>query len=111
MHVADALGKIEAYEGRRLMKLDFLFGIMSVQGLKDSMPGPCGKINHLLKLVFHEEKKENLDDLVRKIFSFLKKKHVAWRIQRRRYGLHCDDGPGSIRPNCAIRWWIPSLKN
>lgn len=73
LHVADALGKSRVYEGRRLIKLDFLFGIMSVPGLKDIHTGAMREINHLLKLVFQEEKKENLDDLVRKIFAFLKK--------------------------------------
>ncbi|HLZ19926.1 MAG TPA: hypothetical protein VKO67_09945, partial [Smithellaceae bacterium] len=73
LHVADELGKSQAYEGRRLIKLDFLFGIMSVPGLRDIHAGAMREINHLLKLVFQEEKKENLDNLVRKIFAFLKK--------------------------------------
>jgi len=73
LQVADELGKVQVCEGRRLLKLDFLFGIMSVPGLKDIHAGAMREINHLLKLVFQEEKKENLDNLVRKIFAFLKK--------------------------------------
>ncbi|MEE9913635.1 MAG: hypothetical protein K4571_18135 [Deltaproteobacteria bacterium] len=73
LSVADALEKSEAYQGRHLIKLDFLFGVMSVPGLKDIHISAMREINYSLKLVFQEEKKENLDGFVRKIFSFLKK--------------------------------------
>ena len=73
LHAADALEKSEAYQGRHLIKLDFLFGIMSVPGLRDIHVSAMREINYSLKLVFQEEKKENLDDFVRKIFGFLKK--------------------------------------
>lgn len=73
LHVADALEKSEAYSGRHLVKLDFLFGIMSAQGLQDIHVSAMREINYSLKLVFQEEKKENLDDFVRRIFGFLKK--------------------------------------
>ena len=73
LHVADALEKSEAYSGRHLVKLDFLFGVMSAPGLRDIHVSAMREINHSLKLVFQEEKKENLGDFVRKIFGFLKK--------------------------------------
>ena len=73
LHVAAALEKSEAYSGRHLVKLDFLFGIMSAPGLRDIHASAMREINYSLKLVFQEEKKENLDDFVRKIFGFLKK--------------------------------------
>ncbi len=73
LHVADALGRADAYEGRHLVKLDFLFGIMTVSGLKDIHAAAMREINYLLRLIFSEEKKEMLDDLVRRIFAFLKK--------------------------------------
>lgn len=73
LQVADVLEKSEAYQGRHLIKLDFLFGIMSVPGLRDIHVSAMREINHSLKLVFQEEKKEHLDDFVRKIFGFLKK--------------------------------------
>ena len=73
LHVADALEKSEAYHNRHLVKLDFLFGVMSAPGLKDIHVSAMREINYSLKLVFQEEKKENLDDFVRRIFGFLKK--------------------------------------
>ena len=38
-----------------------------------STPAPCGKSTIALNKVFQEEKKENLNDFVRKVFGFLKK--------------------------------------
>ena len=73
LSVADALEKSQAYQGRHLIKLDFLFGVMSVPGLRDIHISAMREINYSLKLVFQEEKKENLEGFVRKIFSFLKK--------------------------------------
>ncbi len=73
LFVADALEKSEVYQGRHLVKLDFLFGVMSAPGLKDIHVSAMREINYSLKLVLQEEKKENLDDFIRKIFSFLKK--------------------------------------
>ena len=73
LQVADALEKSKVYSGRHLIKLDFLFGVMSAPGLRDIHVSAMREINYSLKLVFQEEKKENLDDFVRKIFGFLKK--------------------------------------
>ena len=46
---------------------------MSVPGLKDIHVSAMREINYSLKMVFQEEKKERLDDFVRRIFTFLKK--------------------------------------
>jgi len=73
LRVASALEKSEAYASRHLVKLDFLFGIMTAPGLQDLHVSAMREINASLKLVFQEEKKENLDIFVRKIFGFLKK--------------------------------------
>ena len=71
--VADELEKAEAYRGHHLVKLDFLIYMMSVPGLRDIHVRAMREINHALKLVFQEEKKEDLSDFVRKLFVFLKK--------------------------------------
>lgn len=72
--VADELEKSPVYSGRQyLVKLDFLFSIMSVSGLSDIHANALREINRCLKLVFDQEKKEHLEDFVRKVFGFLKK--------------------------------------
>jgi pyruvate,orthophosphate dikinase len=73
LHVADQLEKSRDYQGHHLVKLDFLFGVMSVPGLKDIHVSAMREINYSLKMVFQEEKKERLDDFVRRVFTFLKK--------------------------------------
>jgi pyruvate,orthophosphate dikinase len=71
---ADQLGKSPAHQGRQnLVKLRFLFNIMDIPSLADIHAGALREINHSLKMVFQEEKKENLNDIVRNIFGFLKK--------------------------------------
>jgi pyruvate,orthophosphate dikinase len=71
---ADQLEKAEVYQGRQhLVKLRFLLNIMDVSSLTDINTSALREINHSLKMVFQEEKKENLNDFVRKIFGFLKK--------------------------------------
>jgi pyruvate,orthophosphate dikinase len=71
---ADQLEKSQAHEGRQhLVKLRFLFSLMDTSSLADIHASALREINHSLKMVFQEEKKENLNDFVRKIFSFLKK--------------------------------------
>ncbi len=87
LHVADALEKSQAYQGRHLIKLDFLFGVMSVPGLRDIHVSAMREINYSLKLVFQEEKKENLDEFVRRIFTFLKKN--ASQNEFRGAGIDC----------------------
>jgi len=74
MLAADQLEKSPHYQGRQhVVKLRFLFHVMDSANLKDLHARALREINHSLKLVFQEEKKENLNDFVRKIFSFLNK--------------------------------------
>ncbi|MFA5280227.1 MAG: PEP/pyruvate-binding domain-containing protein [Smithellaceae bacterium] len=87
LRVASALEKTEAYAGRHLVKLDFLFGIMTAPGLRDIHAGAMREINASLRLVFQEEKKENLDIFVRKIFGFLKRN--TSRGEFRSAGIDC----------------------
>ena len=71
---ADQLGKSQAHLGRQnLVKLRFLFNIMDIPNLADIHASALREINHSLKMVFQEEEKENLNDIVRNIFGFLKK--------------------------------------
>jgi pyruvate,orthophosphate dikinase len=72
--IADALEKSAAFEGRRyLVKLDFLFNIMSVAGLSDIQKAGLIEINRCLGRVLKEESHLNLNDFVQKIFRLLKK--------------------------------------
>ena len=72
--IADALEKSTAFEGRRyLVKLDFLFNIMSVSGLSDIQKAGLIEINRCLGRVLKEESHQNLNDFVQKIFRLLKK--------------------------------------
>jgi pyruvate,orthophosphate dikinase len=71
---ADQLEKSQAHQGRQhLAKLGFLFNIMDIPGLADIHASALREINHALNKVFQEEKKENMNDFVRKVFGFLKK--------------------------------------
>jgi len=78
---ADQLEKSSVYQGRQhLVKLRFLFNVMDVPSLADIHAGALREINHSLKMVFQEEKKENLNDFVRRIFSFLKRNKVQYEF-------------------------------
>ncbi|OGP91047.1 MAG: hypothetical protein A2031_09030 [Deltaproteobacteria bacterium RBG_19FT_COMBO_43_11] len=80
--IADELEKSPSYQGRQyLMKLDFLFSIMGVPGLSDIHASALREINRCLKLVFGQEKKENLNEFVRKIFGFLKKSRSQYEYR------------------------------
>ncbi|OGP67925.1 MAG: hypothetical protein A2W27_03350 [Deltaproteobacteria bacterium RBG_16_44_11] len=80
--VADQLEQSPAYQGRQyLMKLDFLFSIMGVPGLSDIHASALREINRCLKLVFGQEKKENLNEFVRKLFGFLKKNRSQYEYR------------------------------
>jgi pyruvate,orthophosphate dikinase len=71
---ADLLEKSQAHQGRQhLAKLGFLFNIMDIPSLADIHASALREINHALNKVFQEEKKENMNDFVRKVFGFLKK--------------------------------------
>jgi pyruvate,orthophosphate dikinase len=81
--VADQLEKSPVHQGRQhLTKLAFLFKTIDIPGLADIHAGVLREITHSLNKVFQEEKKENQNDFVRKIFSFLKKSktHSEFRV-------------------------------
>ena len=72
--IADALEKSDAFEGRRyLVKLDFLFNMMNVEGLSDIRNACLIEINRCLGRALKEENDQNVNDFVRKVFRLLKK--------------------------------------
>ena len=63
-----------AFEGRRyLVKLDFLFNMMSVAGLSDIQNAGLIEINRCLGRALKEESDQNVNDFVQKIFRLLKR--------------------------------------
>ncbi len=74
LQVADQLEKSKVYLGhQQLVKLRFLFNVIDVPSLADIHASALREINHSLKMVFQEEKKETFNDFVRKMFGFLNK--------------------------------------
>ena len=72
--IADALEKSSAFKGRRyLVKLDFLFNMMNVDGLSDIRNACLIEINRCLGRALKEESDRNVNDLVQKVFRLLKK--------------------------------------
>jgi pyruvate, orthophosphate dikinase len=72
--IADTLEKSSAFKGRRyLVKLDFLFNMMNVDGLSDVRNACLIEINRCLGRALKEENDQNVNDLVKKIFRLLKK--------------------------------------
>ncbi len=72
--IADEMEKSPVYAGRQhLVKLDFLFNIMSVPSLSDIHGRALREINLCLRMVFKEQQPEHLCEFVRTIFSLLKK--------------------------------------
>ncbi len=72
--IADGLEQAEAFAGRHyLVKLDFLFNIMSVPGLTDIHNSTLIEINRCIGKVLKEERHGDLSDFVRKIFALLRK--------------------------------------
>jgi pyruvate,orthophosphate dikinase len=72
--VADALEKSSAFTGRRyLIKLDFLFNMMNVDGLSDIRNACLIEINRCLGRALKEEIDRNVSDFVQKVFRLLKK--------------------------------------
>ena len=72
--IADALEKSSAFKGRRyLVKLDFLFNMMNVDGLSDIRNACLIEINRGLGRALKEESNRNVNDLVQKVFRLLKK--------------------------------------
>jgi len=72
--IADALEKSSAFKGRRyLVKLDFLFNMMNVDGLSDIRNSCLIEINRCLGRALKEESDWNVNDFVQKVFRLLKK--------------------------------------
>ncbi|MCK9363579.1 MAG: PEP-utilizing enzyme [Syntrophales bacterium] len=72
--IADALEKSKAFAGRRyLVKLDFLFKMMGVEGLEAQRNVIFTEINRCLVRALKEENNDDTDDFVHKIFILLKK--------------------------------------
>jgi pyruvate,orthophosphate dikinase len=73
LKVADQLEKSAVYLGHQhVVKLRFLFHVIDVPDLVDIHASALREINHSLKMVFQEEKKETFNDFVRKMFGFLR---------------------------------------
>jgi pyruvate,orthophosphate dikinase len=86
--IADALEKSSAFEGRTcLVKLNFLFNLMSVAGLSDIHNAGLIEINRCLGRALNEENQQNVNDFIRKIFRLLK--NTPSRIQYRSSIIDC----------------------
>ena len=86
--IADALEKSSAFEGRHyLVKLNFLFNLMSVAGLSDIHNAGLIEINRCLGRALNEENHQNVNDFIRKIFRLLK--NTPSRIQYRSSIIDC----------------------
>lgn len=86
--IADALEKSSAFEGRHcLVKLNFLFNLMSVAGLSDIHSAGLIEINRSLGRALNEENNQNVNDFIRKIFLLLK--NTPSRIQYRSSIIDC----------------------
>jgi len=74
LKIADALEKENIFAGRRhLVKLDFLFKAMGVEGLEARRNAIFTEINRCLAMALREEHSEDLNDFVHEIFNILKK--------------------------------------
>jgi pyruvate,orthophosphate dikinase len=70
---ADELERAEVFRGHEhLVKLDFLFRMMAVQGLADIHTNILREVNRCLRVVFKEESKEHLDAFLKNIFVMLR---------------------------------------
>ena len=71
--IADALEKSSAFEGHHsLVKLNFLFNMMSVGGLSDLHSAGLIEINRCLGRALKEENPQTVNGFIRKIFRLLK---------------------------------------
>ena len=71
--IADKIEKIDTFEGQQhLIKLNFLFNMLNVSGLSDVYINALWEINRSLGKVFTEEKNENLNGFIKKIFKVMK---------------------------------------
>jgi pyruvate,orthophosphate dikinase len=74
LRVADELERSEVYAGyKHLVKLNFLYHIINVPTFSDIHGPALREINRSLSMVFREERSENLDAFVRKVFATLKR--------------------------------------
>jgi len=72
--IADELEKSSVFAGRQnFVKLDFLFNIMGMPSLSDIHASSLREINLSLRMAFRENKNENLEEFVRRVFALLKK--------------------------------------
>ena len=72
--IANEIERYGVFKGRQhIVKLDFLSNMMTVPGLSDMHYDLLRDINRCLRLVLKEEDEEHLTDLVRNIFTLLKK--------------------------------------
>jgi len=86
--IADALEKSTAFKGRRyLVKLDFLFNMMNVEGLSDMRNACLIEINRCLGRALKEESDRNSNEFIQKVFRLLKK--IAAQNQYRSPILDC----------------------
>jgi pyruvate,orthophosphate dikinase len=74
MRAADELERSEVYAGtQHLVKLNFLYHIITVPAFSDIHGPALREINRSLSMVFKEERPENLDAFVHKVFTTLKR--------------------------------------
>jgi pyruvate,orthophosphate dikinase len=72
--IADDLERSPVFSGRQhIVKLDFLFNMMSVSGLSDMHNSVLQEINRCLREVLKEENDQNLNDFLKKVFGLLKR--------------------------------------
>lgn len=77
MTVADAVEKSAAFSGRSyLVKLEFLFKMMGVDGLAEQRNAIFTEINRCLALALQEENESEIHHFLHNIFSLLKKPAV-----------------------------------
>ncbi|MCE5264582.1 MAG: pyruvate, phosphate dikinase [Deltaproteobacteria bacterium] len=86
--IADALERSCAFEGRHcLVKLNFLFNMMSVAGLSDLHSAGLIEINRCLGRALKEEDQQTVHEFIRKVFRLLKS--TPSRIQHRSSIIDC----------------------
>ena len=74
LRAADELERSEAYAGtQHLVKLNFLYHIITVPAFSDIHGPALREINRSLSMVFKEERPENLDAFIHKVFTTLKR--------------------------------------
>ncbi len=78
--VADQLEKMDMFSGHRhIVKLNFLFHMMSVPGLSEVYINILREINRSLGRVFREKSLEDMNDFIRRVFATLRKSTASAR--------------------------------